>query len=203
MIQRYSLLNWFQDLSAPWIFEFVTNCILRVGFWPLGRCYFSECYDELSIGWESVHFLSSSSPSWLSTFQLLCRTLMTVKNSHEPNMRGHDCQSMGKLESIIGHLALMVSRMLYVMSPSSEILAVKSQCLSWPPRTCKTSWSIDGTWIVYLALWWCGGSCRARCGKMYLASKSFPASSHSSSAAILIFQISQHLIIWMIEKSRS
>ena len=79
----------------------------------------------------------------------------------------------------------------------------QSQCLSWPPRTCKTSWSIDGTWIVYLALWWCGGSCRARCGKMYLASKSFPASSHSSSAAILIFQISQHLIIWMIEKSRS
>ena len=50
---------------------------------------------------------------------------MTVKNSHEPNMRGHDCQSMGKLESIIGHLALMVSRMLYVMSPSSEILVIK------------------------------------------------------------------------------
>ena len=33
----------------------------------------------------------------------------SVPGLHDPNTRGQDCQSMGKLESIMGHLALIVN----------------------------------------------------------------------------------------------
>ena len=35
--------------------------------------------------------------------------LLAHPDLHDPNIRGQDCQSMGKLESIIGHLALIVN----------------------------------------------------------------------------------------------
>ena len=43
---------------------------------------------------------------------ILIIIIIIIMNSQDPNMRGQDCQSMGKLESIIGHFALIVRRML-------------------------------------------------------------------------------------------